>query len=69
MSRINPADRSELSKEIQNTMDQSETMMGFVPNDALIMAKNPELLQSVSQLYKYHLFFQSISEEIRSFVD
>ena len=68
MSRINPADRSELSKEIQTLMDQSETMMGFVPNDALIMAKNPELLQSVSQLINTIYSFRSISEEIRSLV-
>ena len=46
MSRINPANRSQLNKEIQILMDQSEEMMGFIPNDALIMAKNPELLKS-----------------------
>ena len=68
MSRINPADRSELSKEIKALMDQSETMMGFVPNDALIMAKNPELLRSVSQLINTIYSFRSISEEIRSLV-
>ena len=50
MSRINPANRSQLNKEIQILMDQSEEMMGFIPNDALIMAKNPELLKSVTQL-------------------
>ena len=50
MSRINPANRSQLNKEIQILMDQSEEMMGFIPNDALIMAKNHELLKSVSKL-------------------
>ena len=68
MSRINPAERSELSTEIQALMDQSETMMGFIPNDALIMAKNPELLQSVSQLVNTIYSFRNISEEIRSLV-
>ena len=68
MSRINPANKSQLNKEIQILMDQSEGMMGFIPNDALIMAKNPELLQSVSQLINTIYSFRSISEEIRSLV-
>jgi len=68
MSRINPANRSELSKEIQTLLDHSESMMGFIPNDALIMAKNPELLKSVSQLVNTIYSFKTISEEIRSLV-
>ena len=68
MSRINPANRSQLNKEIQILMDQSEEMMGFIPNDALIMAKNPELLKSVSQLITTIYSFNNISEEIRSLV-
>ena len=66
MSRINPANRSQLNKEIQILMDQSEEMMGFIPNDALIMAKNPELLKSVSQLINTIYSFSTITEEIRS---
>ena len=68
MSRINPANRSQLNKEIRILMDQSEEMMGFIPNDALIMAKNPELLKSVNQLINTIYSFNNISEEIRSLV-
>ena len=68
MSRIEPAKKSELSEELQVIMDQSMAMMGFIPNDALIMAKHPKLLHAFSQLINTIYSFDSISEETRSMV-
>ena len=68
MSRINPAKESELGEDLKIIMDQSNEMMGFVPNDALIMAKSPKLLQSVNQLISTIYSFESISQEMRSLV-
>ncbi|HJL80714.1 MAG: carboxymuconolactone decarboxylase family protein [Gammaproteobacteria bacterium] len=68
MSRIAPAKESELNEELQMVMDQSKALMGFIPNDALIMAKHPELLHSVNQLVNTIYSFNSISEEVRSLV-
>ena len=66
MSRIEPAKKSELSEELQVIMDQSMAMMGFIPNDALIMAKHPKLLHAFSQLINTIYSFDSISEETRA---
>ena len=68
MSRIRPAKKSELTDDLKIIMDQSMDLMGFIPNDALIMAKHPELLHSVNHLIKTIYSFDSISEETRSMV-
>jgi len=48
MSRIEPLKFSELSPAMQGMMKQAEANMGFVPNDALIMARMEGLMPAMS---------------------
>ncbi|MFK7888450.1 MAG: carboxymuconolactone decarboxylase family protein [Gammaproteobacteria bacterium] len=41
-----------LPQEARATIEQGEALMGFVPNDALIMAHKPQLLTAFLQLVK-----------------
>jgi len=56
MSRIAPLLLSDLPQNMQETMLAGEQIMGFTPNDGLIMARNPDMLNSilalVQSLYK-----------------
>ncbi len=47
MARLDPIAREDLSDEMQRVMDMGEQMMGFTPNDALIMARNPALTKAL----------------------
>jgi len=50
MSRLEPIKREDLTKDLKALIDLGEQMMGFTPNDALIMARNPALTKAVSAL-------------------
>lgn len=47
MSRLKPLLMSELSPDLQHTMLTGEEIMGFSPNDGLIMARKPEMLNGI----------------------
>lgn len=56
MSRLTPLPPSALSEELQDAMQKAEDLLGFMPNDALIMARDPELVAAfgnlVSSIYR-----------------
>ena len=50
MSRIPPLHIDDLPKEQRAAVEHAEDMMGFVANDALIMARNPDLADALGTL-------------------
>ena len=50
MSRLEPLSLAELPKDLQAIMLAGEDIMGFTPNDGLIMARKPEMLNSILSL-------------------
>jgi len=50
MSRLDPIPLEDLSDDIRLMVEKGEAMMGFTPNDALIMARNPAVMKAVSGL-------------------
>lgn len=50
MSRLAPIKRENLTEDVKALIDMGEQMMGFTPNDALIMARNPALTKAISAL-------------------
>ncbi|HKD04233.1 MAG TPA: carboxymuconolactone decarboxylase family protein [Terriglobales bacterium] len=49
MTRIEPLQRSQ-AKDFETVFQVTEAVMGFVPNSMLVMARDPDLLASFSQL-------------------
>lgn len=50
MGRLEPIEREALSEDVRTLVDLGAEMMGFTPNDALIMARNPQLTKALSAL-------------------
>ena len=50
MTRLSPLDRNLLPPDIGEQVDNAEKLMGFAPNDALIMARHPAMMNAVSAL-------------------
>lgn len=50
MSRLSPLDREQVPEDAKPLMQFGETLMGFTSNDALIMARNPALLQASADM-------------------
>ena len=50
MSRITAVDLSTLPEEQRAALKQAEQFMGFMPNDALVMARNPVLMSAFGNL-------------------
>lgn len=50
MSRLEPIERGNLTEDVRSLIEIGEEMMGFTPNDALIMARNPALTKALSAL-------------------
>jgi len=48
MSRLEPLTPDALPEEMRAVLDYAEQTMGFTPNDVLIMARWPELLQAMA---------------------
>lgn len=47
MSRLPPLALEDLDAETSDLIANAETLMGFVPNDALVMARHPQLLKAM----------------------
>jgi uncharacterized peroxidase-related enzyme len=50
MSRIEPIARENLPEDALPLLDMAEGMMGFLPNDVLVLARNPALLKALGAL-------------------
>lgn len=50
MSRLDPIAREDLPADAKILLELGEEMMGFTPNDALIMGRNPALFKATSEL-------------------
>ena len=50
MTRLTPLNMDGLDAELRAQILSAEKLMGFQPNDALIMARNPALMQAVGAL-------------------
>lgn len=50
MSRLPPVPPTEISEDAKPLFDFAENMMGFTPNDAQDMARNPEILSGVAAM-------------------
>jgi len=50
MSRLTPLELDALDADARAQIETAEKLMGFQPNDALIMARNPALMKAVSAL-------------------
>ncbi len=48
--RIAPLDRDALAEDLSAKIDAAEVLMGFAPNDALIMARHPALMDAAAAL-------------------
>lgn len=47
MTRLAPLSLDALDPEMQRMIENAETLMGFVPNDALVMARHPALTKAM----------------------
>ena len=52
VSRIEPLSLPDLPAAQQEALTRAADLMGFVPNDALIMARNPDLMQAFGSLVR-----------------
>ncbi len=50
MSRLAPLSYGELPPSVRERIDKAEELLGFRPNDALIMARHPALMDAVGAL-------------------
>ena len=47
MTRLTPLELSDLDAETRSMIENAERLMGFVPNDALVMARHPALTKAM----------------------
>ena len=47
MTRLSPIALDDLDPETRALIENAEDLMGFVPNDALVMARNPGLTRAM----------------------
>ncbi|MDJ0919517.1 MAG: peroxidase-related enzyme [Henriciella sp.] len=47
MSRLPPLNLAEVDPDTREMVEQAERLMGFVPNDALVMARHPSLTKAI----------------------
>ena len=47
MSRLTPLSLQQLDPDTRTMIENAETLMGFVPNDALVMARHPALTKAM----------------------
>ena len=50
MTRLSPLDRSEIPDSLKPLLELADGMMGFVPNDLYLMARNPALVNAMGAL-------------------
>ena len=68
MSRIVPLKYEQLDAELQATMSAGEQIMGFTPNDGLIMARKPALLNAMLGLVQAVYEPGTVSIELKKLV-
>ncbi len=47
MTRLSPLSLDQVDPETRSMIENAENLMGFVPNDALVMARHPALLKAM----------------------
>ncbi|CAM3651440.1 carboxymuconolactone decarboxylase family protein [Litorimonas haliclonae] len=50
MGRVTPIEKKDLPADVRSLIEVGEQLMGFTPNDALIMARNPALTKALLSL-------------------
>ncbi len=68
MSRLPPLRLDQLDTELRATMAAGEEMMGFTPNDGLIMARKPALLNALLSLVQAVYQPGSVALELKKLV-
>ena len=68
MNRIKPLAIEDVPAEVQPIVEGSEQLMGFAANDVLVMAKWPELLQSLAGVVNTIYGPGEISDELKRLV-
>ena len=64
MSRLTPLELPQLDSVARDRLEQGERIMGFMPNDALTMARVPGLPGAALQLVKAYSSLFDVSESI-----
>ncbi len=68
MSRIAPLTFEDLDAELQPLMSAGNEMMGFMPNDGLIMARKPAVLRAMQGLLQSIYMPGSVPNELKKLV-
>ena len=68
MSRLEPLAPDALPDEMRAVLDYAEQTMGFTPNDVLIMARWPELLQAMAGVVSTVFVPGQVSMELKRLV-
>ena len=68
MSRVTPLSFEELDSELQPLMAVGEELMGFMPNDGLIMARKPAVLKAILGLLQSIDVPGSVTTELKKLV-
>ncbi len=50
MSRLAPLNDTQIPDDAKSMFDMAQDMMGFTPNDGLIMARNPAILKGIGMM-------------------
>ena len=68
MSRLEPLAPDALPDDMRAVLDYAEQTMGFTPNDVLIMARWPELLQAMAGVVSTVFVPGQVSMELKRLV-
>ncbi|MEZ5499631.1 MAG: carboxymuconolactone decarboxylase family protein [Steroidobacteraceae bacterium] len=68
MARIEPMDIGELPQDLRSALQEAESLMGFVPNDALTLARWPALYFAVQGLVRVLYSPGAVSGELKRMV-
>lgn len=68
MSRIKALSFEELTPELQGIMQAGESIMGFMPNDGLIMARKPAMLKAMLEMVQAIYQQGEVSLELKKLV-
>lgn len=68
MTRVTPLALAELSPQLQQIMAAGEEIMGFTPNDGLVMAHKPKLLQAMLAMVEAVYEPGAVTSELKKLV-
>lgn len=68
MSRLSPLPLDQIPAPARTAIDAGAALMGFVPNDALIMARNPPLLTAFLELVRSVYAPGNVAAELKRLV-